>query len=110
MGVVRGAESRGLCNRHGDESRGVAAGGAHAGCHCWKPVGIDWRRLRNKRAMRRLLGDPVLPIRIQDGLKISPVTASALNLARWVVQLQLTAITLQSETLWISKNSKNLNV
>lgn len=61
-----------------------------------------------EEAMRRLVGDPVLPNRIQDGIKISPVTAGALNLARWAVQLQLTAITLQSETLWVSKNSKNL--
>lgn len=83
----------------------IRAGG---GGSRWKPVGIDLRRLRRKKAIRQLVGDPVLPNRIQDGLKISPVTTSALNLARWLVQLQLTVITLQSEILWISQDYKSL--
>lgn len=90
---------RGLCNLHGDGS----------GWGPQKPVGIDLRRLRRKRAIRELVGDPVLPNRIQDGLKISPVTTSALNLPRWGVRLQRTVITLQPEMLWMSQdNDKNV--
>lgn len=58
---------------------------------------------KEKGDQRRTGCRSVLPNRIQDGLKISPVTTSALNLPRRVVQLQLAVIVLRSERLRVSQ-------